>query len=131
MTYSEKLKDPRWQKKRLEILKRDDFTCQWCGDKANTLHVHHLEYHKGRDPWNYDDDCLITLCVNCHECEADDYRGEKSLFCFAPYDEYLQVAIYHRIGALTPRQKFLVGKHLLDIVEKVLISGIADGRFWK
>ena len=33
MGYSEKLKDPRWQKKRLEILERDNFRCQYCGDK--------------------------------------------------------------------------------------------------
>jgi hypothetical protein len=26
--YSKKLKHPRWQKKRLEILDRDKFTCQ-------------------------------------------------------------------------------------------------------
>ncbi len=26
--YASKLKDPRWQKKRLEILQRDDFACQ-------------------------------------------------------------------------------------------------------
>lgn len=28
-TYAEKLKDPRWQKRRLEIFERDDWTCQF------------------------------------------------------------------------------------------------------
>lgn len=69
MTYSEKLKDPRWQKKRLEILSRDSFTCNYCGDTETTLHVHHLEYKKGLEPWDYYDEYLITICADCHECE--------------------------------------------------------------
>lgn len=42
--YSEKLKDPRWQKKRLEILNRDEFACRFCGDNKSTLNVHHISY---------------------------------------------------------------------------------------
>ena len=66
MTYSEKLRDPRWQKKRLQILKRDSFTCVCCCDSTNTLHVHHKCYVKGRNPWEYPDSNLETLCVTCH-----------------------------------------------------------------
>lgn len=64
--YVEKLKDPRWQKKRLEIFKRDNWRCCLCGDTENTLHVHHLRYKKNADPWDYDNDDLITLCESCH-----------------------------------------------------------------
>jgi hypothetical protein len=70
-TYSEKLKDPRWQKKRLEILGRDNFTCQECGCDDKTLHVHHLSYAKGKEPWDADDSNLRTLCENCHERKHD------------------------------------------------------------
>ncbi len=66
MTYSEKLKDPRWQKKRLEILERDNWTCLWCGHKDDTLHVHHVEYIKGKEPWDYDDAYYQTTCNICH-----------------------------------------------------------------
>ena len=38
-TYLEKLKDPRWQKKRLEILERDGWKCMACGEKEKTLRV--------------------------------------------------------------------------------------------
>lgn len=69
MTYAEKLKDPRWQKRRLRILERDDFTCQFCFDSESTLHVHHLWYENG-DPWDTSDDSLITLCEECHEMET-------------------------------------------------------------
>ena len=69
MTYAEKLKDPRWQKKRLEIFERDNWTCQICKSKEKTLHIHHLEYEYGVEPWNYPDVYYKTLCLDCHEDE--------------------------------------------------------------
>lgn len=63
--YSKLLKHPEWQKKRLEILNRDNFTCRLCGDTETTLHVHHFEYSKVF-PWNIESDKLITLCEYCH-----------------------------------------------------------------
>lgn len=66
-SYSELLKDPRWQKKRLEIMQRDDFKCRSCEMNDRTLHVHHLKYEKGLNPWESDNDDLITLCDCCHE----------------------------------------------------------------
>lgn len=63
-TYDKKLLDPRWQKKRLEILNRDNFTCDYCGDKESTLHVHHITYHG--EPWEADDSMLQTVCKDCH-----------------------------------------------------------------
>lgn len=69
MTYSEKLKDPLWQRKRLFILTRDAFKCQMCGDDKSTVHVHHRHYLPAREPWDYPDDLLVTLCENCHHKE--------------------------------------------------------------
>lgn len=70
MKYSEKLKDPRWQKKRLEIFERDEWTCQTCKSKENTLSLHHKYYSKEyENPWEYPDTALITLCDQCHEME--------------------------------------------------------------
>lgn len=67
ITYSEKLKDPRWERKRLEILRRDDCECRFCGAPDGThLHVHHLYYIYDKDPWDYEDDALISLCRRCH-----------------------------------------------------------------
>lgn len=72
--YSEKLKDPRWQKKRLEILQRDNWTCQYCGATEKTLHVHHLQY-SGINPWETNEINLITACEDCHDYESS-ARGE-------------------------------------------------------
>jgi hypothetical protein len=66
VTYSEKLKDPRWQRKRLEVLQAADFKCWDCGESTQTLHVHHCYYEKGLMPWEYPDEALKCLCEYCH-----------------------------------------------------------------
>jgi len=67
--YIELFKDPRWQKKRLEILERDEWACRLCCDEKTTLHIHHTWYDKNKKPWEYEDHQLITLCETCHEEE--------------------------------------------------------------
>lgn len=68
-TYSEKLLDIRWQKKRVEILVRDKWTCKKCGNGDRTMHVHHNCEYDGRDPWEYPENLLETLCCFCHKGE--------------------------------------------------------------
>ena len=51
----------------MEILDRDEFACQRCGSTDKTLHVDHTCYQFGKNPWEYPDEHLVTLCVSCHE----------------------------------------------------------------
>lgn len=80
MTYGEQLKHPNWQRKRLEILQRDGFTCQECYDTESTLHVHHKRYVKGRSVWEYEGHELVTLCDQCHEA-AHSRSNRLSFVC--------------------------------------------------
>lgn len=81
-TCAEKLKDPRWQRRRLEILNRDNFTCQKCGDIETSLHVHHRLYSKEfKEPWNYPDNLLVTLCEKCHQQETDQINDTLKCLC--------------------------------------------------
>jgi len=66
-SYWEMLRDPRWQKKRLEVMERDKWKCRYCGTKETTLNVHHTFYERGKAPWEYPNDSLMTLCEPCHE----------------------------------------------------------------
>lgn len=66
-SYSDKLKSPKWQKKRLDILNLRGFKCEVCGDEENQIQVHHRFYLKGREPWQYDNDVFQVLCEKCHE----------------------------------------------------------------
>lgn len=80
MTYSEKLKDPRWQRKRLLVFDRAGWACENCGCKERTLHVHHLIYSKGQ-PWESPDKTLECLCQDCHawRTRIDGVVGKRRL----------------------------------------------------
>lgn len=73
LTYSEKLKDQRWQKKRLALLDASGWKCQspHCNnpDPKPTLHVHHRVYLRNLMPWEYEDWAYVVLCEDCHEFE--------------------------------------------------------------
>jgi len=60
--YAEYLKSDAWQRKRFVVLRRDNWTCQYCGVKATE--VHHKRYAKniGREPIKW----LVSLCRECH-----------------------------------------------------------------
>jgi hypothetical protein len=65
-SYNDLLRNPRWQKKRLEIMQRDNWSCRCCSDTESELHVHHLLY-SAENPWDEENENLITLCSCCHE----------------------------------------------------------------
>lgn len=69
-SYSELLRDPRWQKKRLEILGAANFTCQSCGASDKTLNVHHTWYKRGAAPWEYENFELLCFCEECHKSQT-------------------------------------------------------------
>jgi len=62
-------RDSRWQRKRLEIMERDGWTCRSCGAKGEgvTLNVHHAYYEAGKKPWEYPNDAMVTWCEDCHK----------------------------------------------------------------
>lgn len=74
--YQRKLKDPRWDRLRKIILQRDNYTCLNCSNDNIKLNVHHTYYDTNLEPWEYDEDSLITLCENCHE---EHHRTDKYL----------------------------------------------------
>lgn len=78
--YIEKLRDPRWQKRRLEVLEAASWSCEWCSASKRNLQVHHAYYaprSEGIDPWEYPAGSLFCLCDPCHK-EAE--RVKQSLY---------------------------------------------------
>jgi hypothetical protein len=69
-TYSERLKNPMWQKLRLQVMERDDWKCRLCFAEGLTLAVHHKRY-SGENPWDANLADLVTLCENCHTSMHD------------------------------------------------------------
>jgi hypothetical protein len=103
--YSEKLKDPRWQRKRLEVFERDKWTCQGCQSKDITLNVHHWYYTRGHDPWDYPMDCFSTLCEKCHGDEGKRREG------------------YERMLIRVLREKRFTVNHLCELAFGILVAG--------
>lgn len=64
--YKRLLRDPRWQRRRLQIFERDGWVCQECGNGGQELQVHHTVYVAGAAPWEVPTQTLVTLCVTCH-----------------------------------------------------------------
>lgn len=101
--YTEQLKDPEWQKKRLKIMERDGWKCRDCGSGTKTLNVHHCYYAKGKKPWEADDIHLMTVCEECHEIRAAVERE-----WFASLAEFM---------ATTPIELLQVYKPVLTLTE--------------
>jgi hypothetical protein len=63
----ESYKNPQWQRKRLEIMQKKGFKCEWCSSGEKELHTHHLRYEKGKELWEYEDSNFMILCKDCHK----------------------------------------------------------------
>lgn len=119
MTYAEKLKHPKWQKRRLEILEAHGFKCSTCQSGDKTLHVHHRRYRKGAEPWEYGDDDLDCLCEDCHkETTALDRQISDHL---SAMDDGLRYAV---LG-------YVVGLRMFcHDIESVHLEALSAETFW-
>lgn len=82
MNFKEQYKDKRWEKKRLEILRRDKWHCRACNATKVMLDVHHLYYDMGNKVWEYEDEALVTLCRNCHAKIHTDLKKISGIVAF-------------------------------------------------
>lgn len=60
------LNSDEWQRKRYLVLKRDNWSCVYCGARATQ--VHHKRYAKrniGKEPIKW----LVSICNTCHEAK--------------------------------------------------------------
>jgi len=81
MSYDEQLKSGKWQKKRLEIMQRDNFKCRCCNSE-NELNIHHLYYLPKTKLWEYDNDGMVTVCKKCHEILTFELSKLSGLIAF-------------------------------------------------
>ncbi len=60
------LKSDAWKRKRYVVLKRDNWTCVYCGARATQ--VHHKKYARkniGKEPIEW----LVSVCKPCHDSQ--------------------------------------------------------------
>ena len=95
-SYSDQYQDPRWQKKRLEVMERHGWKCQQCGTETKQLHVHHITYEDGKSVWEYDNVNFLCLCEQCHKTYhlcVDIFRRLLASCISFPNDGIPEVAI--------------------------------------
>lgn len=120
--YATKLRDPRWQKRRLEILQRDDWECQCCCDKETTLNVHHRWYENDKEPWDASDDALVTLCETCHQYETDNRRVYEGQVIRAMQKRFFAADLVD-IGMLL---EFMAITHAPEVVFTAMLRYLRD-----
>lgn len=58
-------RQPKWRRTALKVYRRDNYTCQNCGESDTEIHAHHIvPVHSNGD--KYDMGNLIALCSECH-----------------------------------------------------------------
>lgn len=123
--YRGQLRDPRWQRRRLEIMQRADFSCEECSSKTRTLHVHHKIYRTGAMPWEYTDAELACICEDCHSAEH-----EIAIVPLAPLKR--RTDFQSDTTYLAHVQEYLLRKAEcmgLDALEKAVLSDLLAGRY--
>ncbi len=128
-----KYKDPRWQKKRLEIMEKSYFACEMCYDKESTLNVHHKYYIAGNDPWDYKDEALTTLCENCHNREhqrKDDFemflKLMKERFSFTDFAHILSAILWEYDLNEEEFDSFVLTNYIVKGIRSGLIVKIGE-----
>ena len=115
-------------------MQRDDFKCQQCQRDDQTLNVHHRYYVKGRDPWQYPDFALQTLCEECHgdlhgplreNEEFGFYEWEDALDFFLGQQPHLAGELWTLAASfawaedITPEERFRALHRVLKFCPKV------------
>lgn len=67
---------PQWKIKRMQVFRRDKFTCRGC-EGNNELRCHHSYYENGKHIWEYPLSSLITMCESCHQKFHDKIKGKE------------------------------------------------------
>jgi hypothetical protein len=121
MDYKEQIKHPKWQKKRLEILERDNFTCCDCTSCEKTLNVHHLKYEKNRFIWDYHNDDLITLCQDCHK-SIHDYKKELDILFTRFWDSDCRNYIFKILNIISGYDPYKLMRtfEIIEVLNKIL-----------
>lgn len=70
-----------YKKWRTDVFKRDNFTCQKCGQKGGYLNAHHIQQWANFPELRFELSNGITLCESCHDKEHGFNRKKKTYSC--------------------------------------------------
>ena len=83
-----KIKNDEWKRIRLKILKRDDYTCHYCGYRSEKFQI---VDHIDDNPENNDENNLQTICQMCnlikHAGQGCVIKGVVDLYKESKYNQ--------------------------------------------
>jgi 5-methylcytosine-specific restriction endonuclease McrA len=103
LEYMIKRPRPRIRLTKREILRRDNFTCQYCGRQAPYLTIDHIipRHLGGEHTWNN----LVAACPNCNHRKGGRTIEQAHMHLLHPPNEPPASALY------------LYGRHLRDNID--------------
>lgn len=89
---------PRVKLSKREILRRDEYTCQYCGQRASNLTIDHIipRHMGGGHNWEN----LVTACPSCNH-----RKGGRTV-------EQAQMRLLHKPGEPPLSARYIFGRHL-------------------
>lgn len=119
--YSQKLKDPRWQKLRLQVLEAAEWKCQLCLDSESTLFVHHNYYTSGKEPWEYPPEDLCAYCEECHiaaDAQRVEWQAAAGPFSFDERESLIHIVNCFRV--MNRDGRWLKMEHVCDLLNEMV-----------
>jgi 5-methylcytosine-specific restriction endonuclease McrA len=94
---------PRVKLTKREILRRDDFTCQYCGQRASHMTIDHIipRHMGGQHTWEN----LVTACSICNH-----RKGGRTL-------DQVQMKLLRPVGVPPASAQYIFGRHLKENAE--------------
>lgn len=80
MTEKEFIDSKAWKKKRIRILRRDKYQCQYCkryGKRTEATEVHHIKHYADYPELGLADSNLVSLCHACHNKQHSEKGGRR------------------------------------------------------
>jgi hypothetical protein len=125
-SYANKLRDVRWQKKRLDVLQGHGWQCDECCSSEVELQVHHYWYETGLNPWDYEERCYGVLCDKCHtQWHAAKLEFDKIMAGMLSTNMEQANGLLAGLSLIVNSQDFFVSKQ----TEPIFVSGLVRG-FW-
>lgn len=103
------------------VIKRDNYTCHYCGKRNNNIEVHHLDGYNWCKEKRVDDTNGVTLCADCHKAFHSIYGyGNNTKEQFEEWIDK-KIILYKYTGEVNKRRAVYCFEddHIYDNVEEV------------
>ena len=125
MSYSEKLKNPKWDKFRSDYTEHfkirensEKVFCEWCLNEDDEIHLHHIRYKKGGGPWDSDFEDVMFLCRQCHK-KYHEFKEEALLLLDEILVDYNKANSFMNILYLCAKTENYMSGQIQILIERI------------